>query len=256
MQVPLPVQFNCRNPQPLNGVASKSAAAQQYVNELKYSIGDGWSPVLNGTAKGDHNESWALGLTWKSNCIESTQNVPECEMLFDAPFRASGGAQIRRTPAGGSVTFDKCSIFFDSTFLNSTTCFQVWSPMQILAILGVEQPMGCLSSAGLAATAFVPLSTCPCYACSRTSVRGLDLASRGIVNSMVIVDCFAQDRPVYSGGGLDWLHLRVIIFAITSPSYRFNFPALPAGGVHNCRQSEGGLPRECNRECGLLLQLQ
>ena len=134
-QVPLPVQFNCRNPQPLHGIASKSAAAQQYVNELKYFIGDGWSPVLNGTAKGQHNESWALGLTWNSNCIESAENVPECEMHFDAPFRASGGAQIRRTPAGGSVTFDKCSIFFDATFINSTTCFQVWSPVQILLIL-------------------------------------------------------------------------------------------------------------------------
>ena len=31
MQVPLPVAFNCRNPHPFNGRASKSASAQQYV---------------------------------------------------------------------------------------------------------------------------------------------------------------------------------------------------------------------------------
>ncbi len=147
MQVPIPVQFNCRNPKPLAGVASRSAAAQQYVNELKYFIGDGWSPVLNNTAKGEHNESWALGLTWNSHCIEDSQNVPECEMQFDAPFRASGGAQIRRTPAGGSLIFDKCSIFFDSTFLNSTTCFQVW----YLLILATSVPTGLYSLAGLAA---------------------------------------------------------------------------------------------------------
>lgn len=58
-------------------------------------------------------------------CIESKENVPECDLYFDAGYRASGGAQIRRTPEGGSVKFDACSIFFDSTFLNSTTCFQV-----------------------------------------------------------------------------------------------------------------------------------
>lgn len=159
MQVPIPVQFNCRNPKPLNGVASKSASARQYVDEVKYFIGDGWSPVLNGTAKGEHNESWALGLTWNSNCIEDAKNVPECEMLFDAPFRASGGAQIRRTPAGGSVTFDQCSIFFDSTVLNSTTCFQVGSPLQWLAVCVCKVYIKRPCHAGLAATAHVRIRT-------------------------------------------------------------------------------------------------
>ncbi len=159
LQVPIPVQFNCRNPKPLGGIASRSAAAQQYVNELKYSIGDGWSPVLNSTAKGKHNESWALGLTWNSNCIEDSENVPECEMHFDAPFRASGGAQIRRTPAAGSVTFDKCSIFFDSTFLNSTTCFQVCCVL----MLPILFPGGVYAYglAGLAATMPMPLVLLP-----------------------------------------------------------------------------------------------
>ena len=125
MQVPIPVQFNCRNPKPLNGIASKSASAQQYVNNLKYFMGDGWAPVSTDTPKGEHNESWAFGLTWESNCMEDPENIPECKMIFDARYRASGGAQILTTPAGGTVSFDKCSIFFDSTFLNSTTCFQV-----------------------------------------------------------------------------------------------------------------------------------
>ena len=100
--------------------------------DAQYVTGDGWSPVVESTPKGQHNESWALGLSWNSNCLSDKENVPECTMLFDAPFRASGGAQIKRVPAGGTVTFDKCSIFFDSTFLNSTSCFQVYHSLMCL----------------------------------------------------------------------------------------------------------------------------
>ena len=125
LQVPLQVAYNCRNPTPLNGIASNSASAQQYVRDLRYFLGDGWTPVSLNTPKGQHNESWALGLSWNSNCIESKENVPECEMLFDAEFRATGGAQIKRVPAGGTVEFNSCSVLFDTTFLNSSTCFQV-----------------------------------------------------------------------------------------------------------------------------------
>ena len=138
LQVPLQVAYNCRNPAPLNGIASKSASAQQYVRDLRYILGDGWTPVSQNTPKGQHNESWALGLSWNSNCIESKENVPECEMLFDAGFRATGGAQIKRVPAGGTVKFNSCSVLFDTTFLNSSTCFQV--PHSLSRMLHILMP--------------------------------------------------------------------------------------------------------------------
>lgn len=62
------MSFNCRNPRPLNGVASKSASAQKYLKGVQYVIGDGWAPVDAKTPKGEHNESFSLGLTWNSRC--------------------------------------------------------------------------------------------------------------------------------------------------------------------------------------------
>ena len=54
--------LNCRNPQPLDGVASNSSSAKKYFEDVAYITGDGFHAVTPRQDKHDYNESWALGI--------------------------------------------------------------------------------------------------------------------------------------------------------------------------------------------------
>ena len=67
--VPVAVLVNCHyGPEPLNGKASASASAKQYVKDVAYIVGDGYQPVVKEQQKGTYDQSWSLGLTWKGRC--------------------------------------------------------------------------------------------------------------------------------------------------------------------------------------------
>lgn len=122
--VPVGVHVNCHfGPQPLNGKASASASAKQYVNDVAYIVGDGYQPVVTEQQKGTYNQSWSLGLLWKGRC-QIFDGHPSCNFTFNAESRASGLAQITRVPKGGTVEFVSCGVYMDGGVVNSTSCFQ------------------------------------------------------------------------------------------------------------------------------------
>ncbi|BDA49126.1 hypothetical protein COCOBI_13-2360 [Coccomyxa sp. Obi] len=122
--VPVGVHVNCHfGPEPLNGKASASASAKQYINDVAYIAGDGYQPVIGEQEKGTYNQSWSGGLVWKGWC-QIFDGHPSCNFTFDAVSRASGLAQITRVPKGGTVKFVSCGVYMDKGVLNSTSCFQ------------------------------------------------------------------------------------------------------------------------------------
>ena len=63
--VPVKVLVNCHyGPVPVNGTASSSASAKQYIDDISYIVGDGYQPVVEKQEKGTYNQSWSLGITW------------------------------------------------------------------------------------------------------------------------------------------------------------------------------------------------
>ena len=67
--VPVAVHVNCHfGPEPLDGKASSSASAKQYINDVAYIVGDGYQPVVGEQQKANYNQSWAGGLLWKGWC--------------------------------------------------------------------------------------------------------------------------------------------------------------------------------------------
>ncbi|BDA49125.1 hypothetical protein COCOBI_13-2350 [Coccomyxa sp. Obi] len=122
--VPVGVLVNCHyGPEPLNGKASASASAKQYVNDVAYIVGDGYQSVVKEQQKGTYNQSWSLGLLWKGWC-QIIDGHPSCNFTFNADSRASGLAQITRVPKGGTVEFVSCGVYMDEGVATSTTCFQ------------------------------------------------------------------------------------------------------------------------------------
>ena len=67
--VPTPVSVRCGDgPQPVNGSASASASAQQYLHDVERIVGDG-HVTINGTQpKGTYNQSFAPGFYWLGTC--------------------------------------------------------------------------------------------------------------------------------------------------------------------------------------------
>ncbi|KAK9918256.1 hypothetical protein WJX75_002649 [Coccomyxa subellipsoidea] len=123
-QIPVPVAVNCRNPEPQDGVASKSASAKQYFDDVAYITGDSFHPVTARHPKGDYNESWSLGIQIGGGCLIGSDNKPSCDLNFNAITRASGTSQIRRVPKDGTVEFVSCSVTMDTTTESSSTCFE------------------------------------------------------------------------------------------------------------------------------------
>ena len=67
---------------------------------------------------------------WQCRCQFNAAHRPACSFTLDKFSRASGLAQITRTP-DSSVRFVSCGIYMDGTIVNSTTCFQVGVPMHV-----------------------------------------------------------------------------------------------------------------------------
>ena len=55
----------------MNGSASASASAQQYLRELQRVVGDSYATINGTQPKGTYNQSFAPGLFWLGQCALS-----------------------------------------------------------------------------------------------------------------------------------------------------------------------------------------
>ena len=86
--IPTPIAVRCgEGPHAVNGTSSASASAQQYLNDLKTNVGDGFLTINGTQPKGSYNQSFAPGLFWQGKCVRSR---PSGTMQNRASYQVAG----------------------------------------------------------------------------------------------------------------------------------------------------------------------